>query len=68
MAGQLEEEPTVIDAYPRELVQEMVRAAAVRTSEMNPTVAVKMSSAAVDGKGSDPPLDRVGEDGGSLAV
>lgn len=65
MARRLEEEPTLIDAYPLDLAQEMVRA--VAEAERRPSLAAKLPSVAVEGKDSDPRLDRAREEGGELA-
>lgn len=67
MARQLDEEATIIDAYPRELAQEMVRRTSAEITERNPASMVRMLSVAVDGKDSDPPLDRARDDSAKLA-
>ena len=67
MTGQLEEDPTLVDAYPLELAQEMVRVSVLKKADLNPPPPMKQSSVAVDGKDSDPRLDRAGEEGRQLA-
>lgn len=68
MAGQLDEEPTIIDAFPREVGQDTVRSGAAGTTVRPPAPIAKMSSVAVDGQDSDPQLYRAGEEGGHLAA
>lgn len=67
MAGQLDEEPTIIDAYPREVAQGMVPPVSSRTTERHAASLVRTPSVAVDGRDSDPSLDRAGENGAKLA-
>jgi hypothetical protein len=67
MARQVEEEATIIDAYPMEFARETVRGGAMGKKKAAPALPKKQPSVVVDGKDLDPRLSKATEEGGSLA-